>query len=291
MTAKEPYKWITVKGAHIPVYKDEHGQDVFGTGIRKSVKERIQDLIPKDSYVNTNQEYKNIDDQLQKLHEEQKQLEVGKSELKEKADEGLIIDEELKKNLGYDLAKTLAERTPESEAAHNEYMRRLKRHDEILNEEKELRNKQYKIIDREYQKQLKEFNSTESTITPAKNDYKYFELDTHTSGLTADELKKQGKNFDIVEMSPKEYLQRSAYHIFPNDGFNHRSSTYEQQLYLGMGDANVVEHLMDLMQSGTKMYLPSLDYSTYTQDGRHRALAAMLLGAEKIPVMVVRKKR
>ena len=32
MADREPYKWITVKGKHIPVYKDEHGDDVFGAG-------------------------------------------------------------------------------------------------------------------------------------------------------------------------------------------------------------------------------------------------------------------
>ena len=32
MANREPYKWITVKGKHIPVYKDEHGDDVFGLG-------------------------------------------------------------------------------------------------------------------------------------------------------------------------------------------------------------------------------------------------------------------
>ena len=38
MADREPYKWITVKGKHIPVYKDEHGDDVFGVGKEQSEK-------------------------------------------------------------------------------------------------------------------------------------------------------------------------------------------------------------------------------------------------------------
>lgn len=36
---KEPYKWITVRGKHIPVYKNEYGEDVFGVG--SDTKKRV----------------------------------------------------------------------------------------------------------------------------------------------------------------------------------------------------------------------------------------------------------
>lgn len=45
MADKEPYKWITVKGAHIPVYKNEYGEDVFGVGEQKSDRQRTLDEI------------------------------------------------------------------------------------------------------------------------------------------------------------------------------------------------------------------------------------------------------
>lgn len=39
MSEKEPYKWITVMGKHIPVFRGENGEDVFGVGKEKESKE------------------------------------------------------------------------------------------------------------------------------------------------------------------------------------------------------------------------------------------------------------
>jgi len=39
---------------------------------------------------------------------------------------------------------------------------------------------------------------------------------------------------------------------------------------------------------GSKMPMPILDYNKSTQDGRHRAVVAMELEVEEIPVLVVR---
>ena len=55
MAEREPYKWITVKGAHIPVYKDEHGQDVFGVGVEeyKNTEDMVKRVVGEnDSYFN-----------------------------------------------------------------------------------------------------------------------------------------------------------------------------------------------------------------------------------------------
>lgn len=48
----EPDRWITVKGAHIPIYKDEQGNDVFGVG--KEV-EQIEKPVIGGTYKATEQ--------------------------------------------------------------------------------------------------------------------------------------------------------------------------------------------------------------------------------------------
>lgn len=48
----EPDRWVTVKGAHIPIYKDEQGNDVFGVG--KEI-EQIEKPIIGGTYKATEQ--------------------------------------------------------------------------------------------------------------------------------------------------------------------------------------------------------------------------------------------
>ena len=60
-----------------------------------------------------------------------------------------------------------------------------------------------------------------------------------------------------------------------------------------MGGRKKVDNLKKLIQSGTKIDMPILDYAPggFVQDGFHRALAAQELGIKKIPVAVIKRKR
>ena len=54
MANREPYKWITVKGKHIPVYKDEHGDDVFGLGQDEEPMPDYEDSLDPEEFLKKN---------------------------------------------------------------------------------------------------------------------------------------------------------------------------------------------------------------------------------------------
>lgn len=128
------------------------------------------------------------------------------------------------------------------------------------------------------QKMEREGKSTVSS--KIKDNYEGFQLDTHTPAYQRAYERGEAK---IVEMSPKEYLQRCATDIF--------DSTYERQIRAVVADAKHTYELADMMKSGTKMYMPSLDYNSKGQEGRHRAAAAILNGIERMPVLIIPKRR
>lgn len=118
----------------------------------------------------------------------------------------------------------------------------------------------------------------ESTVsTKVKDSYRGFEKDTHVTLYQG--LYERG-HAQIVEMSPKTYLQ------FCGRFFG---SSYERQVRAMIAEADVVHDLMTKMKNGTKMYMPYLNFRTNQQEGRHRAAAAVMLGIDRIPVMVVLK--
>ena len=49
MSEKEPYKWVTIRGQRIPIYKDEQGNDVFGVGSETKAPADLNDLSSKQT--------------------------------------------------------------------------------------------------------------------------------------------------------------------------------------------------------------------------------------------------
>lgn len=107
---------------------------------------------------------------------------------------------------------------------------------------------------------------------------KYEGFSTTTTGVPyMDRRLQEGKGY-IAEMSPLEYLQRCAYEIFGG------RATIESQINAG-NDINTTEYA-EKMRNGLEFDMPYLNYSSENQEGRHRAIAAMKLGIEKMPVFV-----
>lgn len=89
----------------------------------------------------------------------------------------------------------------------------------------------------------------------------------------------KGLKGTIVMMSPDEYISKLGSAIF------HCS---KERVLRGV-DWDNVDKYADKMRSGTKFDIPILNVAQGTQEGRHRALAAQKLGADKIPVLIVQK--
>lgn len=253
------------------------------------------DLIPKDSFVNS-KEYKEALDDIHNGAEKQKKVNERIKELREiiknetSFEDGLLEREDFDSEEDYseyldmvhdpvykEMFGKVSDKGKEAEKELSELLKKNSSEDDA-------RAKIEAIRKEESKKQIEEFkNNWKSTISEdVKQEYEGFEKDTHTSHYQ--DLYEKGKAH-IVEMSPEEYLHWCAHNIFPKQGYN---STYESQIRAAIGDAGNVMKLVNLMKSGTKMYMPILNFKDSEQEGRHRAVAAMILGIKRIPVMVVR---
>lgn len=126
----------------------------------------------------------------------------------------------------------------------------------------------------QYAKELSAWEKNKPQLKKiSAKDYMGFSLEPHT-GMVEDALEKG--DAIIVEMSPKEYLQRISYDIF-------KASL--QQTLRGVLTDNVQKYARQMKQ-GVKFDLPWIDLKNSGQEGRHRALAAILNGYDKIPVAV-----
>ena len=100
-----------------------------------------------------------------------------------------------------------------------------------------------------------------------------------------DKLSSEYDNMEaeVVYMSPKEYLEYCA---------KIQDTSYEEQLNIVSGPygSSKVDKLIELINSGVKLNMPYINTvkGYISQEGRHRAKAAMDLGYDKIPVLVIK---
>ena len=93
---------------------------------------------------------------------------------------------------------------------------------------------------------------------------------------------EKDKAFDIVSMSPDEYLDKSAGIL----------GISKDELEARMLKGDRLESMMDLAtKQDDKIQMPYLDYTTGGQEGNHRAMVAKQLGVEQMPTMVIDKPK
>lgn len=88
---------------------------------------------------------------------------------------------------------------------------------------------------------------------------------------------RKGYEFEIVQMSPAEYMLKASDIL---DG--------DVEDVVRSRDKKISQEYAQKMMDGEKFPMPVLDYSRNGgQEGLHRAIAASLIGLSRIPVMVV----
>lgn len=94
--------------------------------------------------------------------------------------------------------------------------------------------------------------------------------------------RRKKKKFDIVEMSPDEYIERAV------RGFS-RFGNYTRSEVLATRSPELIDKYANLMLAGEEFPTLVLDFADewFSQEGLHRAMAAKKIGLEKVPVMVV----
>ena len=240
-------------------------------------------IVGEDSYANTD-EYKttqkNTSDLFTKMKDLEDKEEALRDELKKestrKPREEWTTEDEIDALLG----ERPASYTERGEEIRTE-MEKLDKQINELREKWETSANKLRKLDNAQVDIQKDLYSTrpdsERTVsTDVKDSYKGFKVGESTTSYVDDAL-KSGNAF-VVEMSPKEYLQECAYNIFNN-------STLERTVR--GTSANSVTRYMNMMKKGIKFDTPYLNYRDKEQEGRHRAIAAYLLGYKKIPVIVM----
>ncbi len=98
----------------------------------------------------------------------------------------------------------------------------------------------------------------------------------------------KGIIFEIEWMSPQKYLEES-YKLHRKFSIDYGISQIPFETYLKTNiDPYLINEYLERTLEGSKMPIPVLDYNNLSQEGRHRAVIAKELDAEKIPVLVVR---
>ena len=257
------------------------GSSKAGGGRDLTTKDIIKAIVGSDSYTNT-EEYRSIAttsqvnyDEYRKNQDEIVRLEEElKAETSRKPKEEWDIEDEIQALLG-EKPVTYTEKGKEINNKITDLYKKQKEAEGIWSQASQ----KVRKMDEEQsviQKELFRKNTDGSVSSNIKDSYKGFKVKESTTPYVDDAL-KSGKAF-VVEMSPKRYLQECAYNIFDN-------ATLESTLR--GTDAKSVKKYMGMMKKGVKFDTPYLNYKDQQQEGRHRAIAAYMLGYKKIPVIIM----
>lgn len=237
----------------------------------QSKDEIVERLCGSESYM-LNPKYK---DALEKVHALQRDRDQASKEWNE-------LDERMKEELLPEFHGFSWEISEDdlTEKGKELYRQRAEKWEQVKELDSELpkasdRLKSFKTKAR--QSEMEAFNP-EPLEKATQEQYEGFSLDTGVPDMQ--ERLKNGEA-TIAEMSPREYLERCAFEIFPN-------GTLESQI--GSADFDNVMKYAEKMRNGEAFNMPYLNYNSKNQEGRHRALAAIINGYEKIPVAIVGRR-
>lgn len=239
-------------------------------------------LIKADSYTN-DPKYKKLSNEVQDALRRRNEVDTRKVELQEQLKKEQTIKPKSEWTTEDEIADLLGERpvkyTEKGKQLKAELEEYRKKYNEADHEWREKIQKLIALDKAQHDKQKQEWAVSDKDISmDVKSEYPGFKVNESTTP-SVDEALKSGKAI-VVEMSPETYLREVAHNIFAE-------ATIETALR-GTSVKNINKY-MQMMKDGTKFDTPYLNYKTKGQEGRHRAIAAMMLDIKRIPVIVVRK--
>lgn len=156
-------------------------------------------------------------------------------------------------------------------------------YDELYKELETLRTKQQA----EYQKEISELPQPTD-----KTNFKYFDItktaphgdEYYIPGHKDRDLALQRDFYQdsyIAEMTPEEYLLLCGKYAWED------RPTDTDVIYQRMPEKENVEKYIEMFKDGQKAPMPVINVAKSTQEGRHRAFAAMKLGITEMPVLII----
>lgn len=225
-----------------------------GSGEKPRTKEDIVNMVSPDNFM-ASEKYKWLRERYSSAKKEHEDAEKDYEKNKDDIEFALFSDEDLDESLS-----KIVDRKMSAEA-------NLKKVSDEVN----------KVKDGITEKKKKELDGKEF-VKASQKDYDGFNTESTVSKVK--EAVKSGEA-QLVEMSPREYLERCAIQVF--------GESVEDSVK-GISPENSSMYA-DKMKEGTKFEVPYLDLKGKEQEGRHRAVAAMINGIEKIPVIVIGGKK
>lgn len=224
----------------------------------EDIKKKLRQNEESDAYM--------FDVEYQKLKLEQERLE---EEYEREREKYLRISEELREEMlngtasEADMARFMSALTDKGVELQQEQARMQETINDLSSQREDVEEQMNALRKRAFA------GSTTAYQNANNNSYEGFKVDS-TNGVNY-------ANAKIVDMTPQEYLRRVAF------GFKNGSM---DEL---VNDANpsAVERYMRQMLRGTKYGAPSINYSNGSYGGTERALAAVMNGYKRIPVMIV----
>lgn len=247
-------------------------------------EEDIKKKLIKESYTD-DPEYQKLSNEIHDLFDRRQNAKKKYRELKEELSKEQSVKPKSEWTTEDEIADLLGERpvkyTEKGQKLKEEYDKAWNEYNEADHEWTEKSSKLKSIDESQHSKQKEEWAKADKEFsTDLKNEYPGFKVNESTTPYI-DQLLKDGKA-QIVEMSPQMYLHEIAHNIFDR-------GTLETSLR--GTDVKNINKYMQMMKDGTKFDTPYLNYRDKEQEGRHRAIAAMMLGVERIPVIIIRNRR
>jgi len=272
---QNPKDFVASKGDALPSDMKVRAEEVN----QMSSDELKREFVGDDSYI-YDPKYTSLESERSALVKEEISLKDERKSLTEE----LKGERQVKPKEDWDMSDELAALLGEKPMSYTERGEEINaRLEQIREKEKPTEARlmdvrdQMEDIDRENAKeQIDEWESEKHPFVKGDADKEYEGFSTIMDIGQFDSDLEKGIGF-IAEMSPDEYIDRISYEVF--------HTTKEAAIIC---DYENVKEYAKMMAEGVKFDMGYLDYSREPagQEGRHRAMAAKLLGIDTIPVYV-----